>query len=67
MSAPVTDGVGVEDAPVVGVGLPPGVGVGVAAELLVPKPPMAMKAPTAIITINMIARRIIQRVLRDFF
>jgi len=70
MSAPVTllDGVGVEEVPVVGVGLVPevGVGVGVAVELLLPKPPIAMKAPTIIITINSRAKRI-NRVFRDFF
>lgn len=69
MSAPVTPlvGPGVKVAPLVGVGLPPEVGVGVVELLLLPKPPIAMKAPTTIITINMRARRISSRVLRDFF
>jgi len=63
MSAPVTllDGAGVEVVPGAGVG------VGVVVELLLPKPPIAMKAPTTIITIIMRARRISSRVLRDFF
>jgi hypothetical protein len=62
MSAPVTllDGVGVEEVPVVGVG------VGVVVELLLPKPPIAMKTPTIIMTINKRAKSI-SSVLRDFF
>jgi hypothetical protein len=62
MSAPVTllEGVGVEEVPVVGVG------VGVVVELLLPKPPIAMKTPTIIITINRRAKSI-SSVFRDFF
>jgi hypothetical protein len=62
----VTLGIGVEEVPDVGVGLVPGVGVGVVAGLLLPKPPIAMKTPTTIMTINTRAKSI-SSIFRDFF